>query len=194
MNKSIRRSGRLTPLILLALCLVLGYRLVGGEHELATPDTALPVGDGPRQAVSATAAAPYAMPPLSAFSETIRRPLFSTTRRYQNPDPALLAGAPVQAGSGEIVLVGIIIAGEDRIALVRRRNDSTLLRVVTGQEITGWSVEEILPTSAILRRGNVRETLVLEDKISVKARPGRSLKGPGKPNSVSPIVREKAGS
>ncbi len=193
MRNSTRRGGRLTPFVLLGLCLVLGYRLTG-EHGLAAPDTAFPVADGPSQAVSVATAAPYAIPPLAELSETVGRPLFSPTRRPPEPETTLPEETPVQATSGELTLVGVVIAGENRIALVRQRNDSKLLRVVTAQIIAGWSVEEILPTSAILRRGDVRETLVLEDKIVGKPRPARKANSSGNLKPAQPVVRAKAGS
>ncbi len=193
MKSSIRRGGRLTPFVLLGFCLVLGYRLTG-EHELAVPETAVPVGDGPSQAVSVATAAPYAIPPLAEFSETVRRPLFSSTRRPPEPESSLPDEAPVQASGDELILVGVVIAGENRIALVRQRNDSKLLRVVTAQEIAGWSVEEITPTSAILRRGDVRETLVLEDNIVGRARTARRLNREAIMKPAQPATRAKTGS
>ena len=110
-----------------------------------------------------------ATPPLSDYSELTERPLFSRTRRAvsgnsQEPPPQLIATTPV--GAPDFRLSAIVIAGEQRIALLQPLALAGGLaepqRLSPGEHYQDWEVLEVHPRSVILRRNGQRHTLALE--------------------------------
>lgn len=98
----------------------------------------------------------FAMPPLSAFSETVDRPLFSRTRR-----PAAHAGA--LPASSSFKLVAIVISAQDRHALLGFGQPRKIMRVAEEEDIGGWTVEAILPDKIIVRHADAREEVSAKD-------------------------------
>ena len=98
----------------------------------------------------ADAAFGFTMPPASAFSAVLARPLFSPTRR-----PGAQAGG--LATSSSFTLVAIIIAPQDRRALLGFGQPPKIVRVREGQDVGGWTVEAIRPNNVIVRHADVRE-------------------------------------
>ena len=58
-----------------------------------------------------------------------------------------------------LVLKGILIDGDTRIALIRPRNAGKIERVVEGQEIGGWTVTLIAPDHVVLERAGNEQRL-----------------------------------
>lgn len=107
-----------------------------------------------RGAADEPAAAPlrFVMPPAGSFAEITARPLFSPTRR-----PGLPAGK--LAASSSFTLVGTVISGGDRSAILGLGQSGKIVRVREGRQVEGWAVEAILPDRVIVRRGDVREAI-----------------------------------
>lgn len=144
------RSQRLL-LLLLALC----FGLAGVIYVEATePPLPLPADTAPRATATpdvAGAGRPsFSLPPLNAYAEVAARPLFTETRR---PAPGALAGDPASAN---FTLVGIIISGSDRHALMAHGQPPRTERIVEGQSVDGWTVESILSDRIVLRRVDTR--------------------------------------
>jgi hypothetical protein len=78
---------------------------------------------------------------------------------------ALTGGAPAAAeprspsGSADIVVKGIVIAGDVRFALLQ--DGAGRHKRARGQSIDGWVVEAIEPREVVLRRGDAVHTLAL---------------------------------
>ncbi|MGH6931635.1 MAG: hypothetical protein ACREEE_04295 [Dongiaceae bacterium] len=152
-----RRSRWLLPLVLLAVCGVLGAALydrlnrtgpVGGAN--ADPSTAAAAREPlPPESV-------FTMPPQDTYGAIIERPLFSPTRRPETG----ASFTPTDAGPEvTIKLIGVFITSTDRFALLKLDETAQSVRVSEGGEIAGWTVKEIHEFGAVLERDG--ETLEL---------------------------------
>jgi len=130
--------------------------LIGAELMLDVPSVD-PSATAEQAPPPVDAAAPnFTMPPPSAFSEVLARPLFSPARR-----PGAHAGG--LAPSSSLSLVAIIIAPQDRRALLGFGQPAKIVRVREGQDIGGWTVEAILPDKVIVRHADVHEEVKAKD-------------------------------
>jgi general secretion pathway protein N len=89
----------------------------------------------------------------------LQRPLFAETRR---PPPPEAAQDTLGAADG-FTLLGTIIAGDGKSALIRYGRPPKLARVGEGQAVEGWTVREILPDRVLLEHGAARRALKLVD-------------------------------
>lgn len=180
------RGGQtLLALLLLAGCAGLGWRLYG---EWRSPEgdgisASLPSSaDGDTAAAPAAADLTLALPPPEEFTIIAARPLFSPTRRPAPPAPpepppeaelapppepevATLpepAPEPAPPPTIDFTLVGIVIDGNERYALVERHADAKVVRLAEGGDIDGWFAVLIDPTRAVFRQGGTEEELVLK--------------------------------
>lgn len=172
-------TGRRARLLLLALCLGLCGVIfletrgdpIGAAAYATTPPPRKPASIRP-------APASFVMPPLRAYAEVTARPLFSRTRRPP------VASATATDASG-FTLIGIVISSSERHALVEHGRPPHLERIGEGQELEGWTAEQILPDRVVLRRGDTRVDLKAREKPRAPSSPRRA---PGPP-AVSPVVR-----
>jgi len=96
-------------------------------------------------------------PAEQAYPETGSRPLFSPTRR---PAPAQQATSTI--AKGQYVLQGVIIVGDQRVAMLREKAaNGRLYRVEKGREVNGVTVSEIEPERVTLRAGDDTEVIPL---------------------------------
>lgn len=155
MRDSLRRNPVLAVLGLLALALV-GVLAI----EVSTGGPTVP-SRASRKAMPAEA---KLLPPMvatapeQAYPETTARPLFSPTRR---PAPAAVAVAQPTMQRGQFVLLGVTMAGETRIAMLRERSSGRIHRAEKGREINGLKVAEIERESVTLAVGAENEVLSL---------------------------------
>jgi general secretion pathway protein N len=109
----------------------------------------------------ALAARPDDERPLSEFGETVRRPLFTATRRpYVPPDPIQKAPEPAPAEPSRpppnVRLIGVVIdAGKKRV-LLRTPEQPRGRWVEEGDTVDGWLVRSVAADAAIVALG--RET------------------------------------
>lgn len=107
---------------------------------------------------------PFVPPPPDSFTEIGERPLFVPTRRPFVPPPEAEAEAiPVEEPPPEPLLaelVGVVLAGQQRAALVQEQGAAGPRRLAIGQTVDGWRVEEVEAGRALFRRGD--EVQVLE--------------------------------
>ena len=181
MRDSLRRNPVLAVLGLLALALV-GVLAI----EVSTGGPTVP-SRASRKAMPAEA---KLLPPMvatapeQAYPETTARPLFSPTRR---PAPAAVAVAQPTMQRGQFVLLGVTMAGETRIAMLRERSSGRIHRAEKGREINGLKVAEIERESVTLAVGAENETLSLN--VQKPAAPG----APGQPGPApAPVVAAPA--
>lgn len=160
MTRVHRRRRRRTPLLLLLLCCAL-IALIYVEAE--RPDVEPPANAAvapPRPPAARAAEAPtFAMPPLSDYAEVLDRPLFSPTRRR----PPAAAGT-ADPRSSPFTLVGVVLSASGKHALIEHAQPHRLDRVVEGQELDGWTVEEIRLDRVVFRRGDTRIEVKPKDK------------------------------
>lgn len=116
----------------------------------------------------------FDMPPLAIYSEIAARPLFSPTRRPPPPEAAPEEPGGPAAGTDDLLLRGIAIAGDSRVALIERRATGELVRALEGQSVDGWRVATIAPGAVVLKgSGGDEHTLPVEKDSSPPAAAGR---------------------
>lgn len=162
--KSRSRSGGRPSTLLILVCLILGAVIslelsFGPLHPAASP-----VAPGPPKPAVLPAADPdFTLPPLDDFSEIVERPLFIPSRRPLSPESGSPGSGPGEAERRLFTLKGVVISADERMAVLQRRRNREVLRVVEGQRIDGWLVETIMPEGVVLRQGEVREEVELRD-------------------------------
>jgi len=148
--------------VLSAVCLGLSFAcawILLNPEELIIPEPSPAAADasGPK-----LAAPSFSMSPIAAFSEIAARPVFISARRpIPPPAPPAAAAAvpppppppPAPPPQLNMTLVGVMIGGEGRYALVRLGSAPTVTTVRQGEEISGWRVFLILPDRVVLRAG-----------------------------------------
>lgn len=141
----------------LGACAIVYHELVQDESAPVEPD-----GGGVAKlsdpAVKQTDA-PFALPPIENYAEVTMRPLFSATRRPAPPQ-AVPRGSLEPAS---LVLTGVILTSDGRMALVQEAKSPKPTRLKEGQEIQGWTVQSILPDRVVIHRGTVEQAVKLHD-------------------------------
>jgi hypothetical protein len=160
-RRTIARSFVAALLLACAAALVLVILDEIDGTPAATADAAAAPPSAPQSAPMAT------LKPLTAYAETVARPLFSPLRRA--PVPAPPAAAPGQISG--LVLTGIVGTEHDHRALVQRGRPGPTLRVAVGQEIEGWTVRAIGRDRIVLQHGSTEHELRLRDKEPGPGRP-----------------------
>ncbi len=101
--------------------------------------------------------------PLAAYDEIIQRPVFVASRR-----PALVPAANM-GQTGELLLldrypvVGVVIAGEQRLVLIRKAAGDTVSRIEQGAELDGWTLTEVSRERLVLEMGGSRKEVPLRN-------------------------------
>ena len=139
---------------LIILLILAGFQLWGQAIPAAKPS--MPAA--PEAALglpSAEDLPPFSLPPVERFSETLARPLFYEAR--QPPDPRVANGFDPQARSESIssedpILSAIVLSSDERFVLVKDPGKQDLRRVQKGEEVAGWSLDEIRNDSVLLRK------------------------------------------
>lgn len=116
--------------------------------------------------ITSTARNPIASLQLKALTETVERPLFSSSRR-----PPAKVAAPVkrrppppprkQVKRNTFKLLGVIGGGPRRIALLKDKRNGRHFRVEPGDQIDGWQVDRVGPSDVALSHLRQRVTLSL---------------------------------
>ena len=142
--------------VALMLAVAIGLEAVFGSSVTSALDSA-----GRKRAVPAEA---KLLPPLAAISpeqaypETAARPLFLPTRR---PAPEAPASAQGALQKGQYILQGVIIVGDNRIAMLREKSSGHIHRVEQGKEVNGIKVVAIERDNVTLASGSDEEKLPL---------------------------------
>jgi general secretion pathway protein N len=157
-----KRSGPalLLPLLVCSLLAAMVYLELESAPRLAA--AVAPGGDSMDVAPLPPAVA-YEPPPASTFDGVLARPLFSPSRRPPDDAPALAVEAAPVLAAFELELVGVLINGEERVALVRQPGVAVLLRLAPGAVAAGWTVESIEPDRVLFRSGTRLEEAQLRD-------------------------------
>ena len=122
---------RARPLALAAANIAVA--LLAAWPWLPRPAPAQPPATAPAEDTAPKLARPA---PFSDFAETSDRPLFSATRR---PVP----GAGMLGVDGRYRLIGLVIAGAARHALIAPAAGGRALELGEGEAVEGWTVTRI---------------------------------------------------
>lgn len=171
---SLRRNPLIVVLgvaaVALAAVLAAEVAFFGGERA----------GPAPKPAVAQEAKLLPPVPtvvPDQAYSETVARPIFVPTRR---PAPAVAVAAAPAFQRGQFTLHGVIVAGNNRTAMLREKSSGRVHRVEAGKEVNGIKVVQIEPTVVTLGMGEERETVALTVQ-----KPGGAPGAPGAPQAAA---------
>jgi general secretion pathway protein N len=164
--------------VLSALAIILAV-VIGVEGEFgASVDSVMRTGAAKRGMGADAKLLPalIAVAPEVAYPETAARPLFTPTRR---PAPEAPANAQSTFQKGQFVLQGVIVVGDNRVAMLREKSSGRVIRIERGHEVNGIKVTEIQPEAVTLAQGSEEERLTL----SVQKAP--ALPGVPPPAAVS---------
>jgi hypothetical protein len=114
------------------------------EPTASTPRAPTPV---PAAAAGQDAAEPAAVE--GAYADIAARPLFYPSRKPWMPPPP--PPAPVAAPAApppltNYALVGVVVSGDTRTALIRPPGARTTIMLAEGQDLAGWKLQEITRT------------------------------------------------
>lgn len=116
----------------------------------------------------------FQAPPLQNFSEIVARPLFSPGRRppvpnNAEPPPKIVAAPATVPTTGQFRVIGIIIEGDDRRALIKRAQRGEMIQVSEQEQIAGWTVVSIDPESVTFGQLHVTDVVLLRDNVMSQA-------------------------
>lgn len=187
-----RRSKSVILVFLVAICAVLAAKVYDEWRRLQQPVTL----DTAAVAAEDTTASPPLGPGLTvpdehSFAAIVERPLFSPSRRPAQAAPAPASGTAEASQAKaplDIALVGTIISGNERVALVETMGDGKIVQVRERGEVSGWIALLIEDGHVVFRRGKTEEELVLRyeqpvppDKIPPRIKP--AMQPAAQPNS-----------
>lgn len=101
--------------------------------------------------------------PLDGYGQAIQRPVFVASRR-----PAA-APAANPGHSGEVLLlerypvVGVVIAGQQRLVLIRKAAGDKVSRIEQGAELDGWTLTEVSRERLVLEKDGNRKRVSLQN-------------------------------
>jgi hypothetical protein len=213
---------RARTLIAAALCVstfaIAGYAFVGTGRS----------GESDGELKAVRAARPFApdeagdlftrrsVPPVTELAGVSQRPLFSPTRRPAEPAPpppapVAVTVPPPKIDTGQYRLMGVVIEGETRIAVLRAVKGNGVYRAGEGERIEEWTVVTIEPSAVTLRQGDVDDIIRLQDNDvpavrraagrppeagrnpAVAGQPGQVVPGAGVPRAAPPPARRVGG-
>jgi general secretion pathway protein N len=176
---------RLSQVVLIALCAsapAFAYT-ASGVNDAASPGIDNPGLDVTRHAMPppdvtakptetpTVSANPLWAIPLSAFTATRARPLFTPSRRP--PAPPVVASVPVAAPRPppppppvvpqhpNLTLVGTVAGENEGVAVFIDTTTRDMLRLRTGEGHNGWILQSVERSAVTLQKGEQTETLAL---------------------------------
>ena len=121
--------------------------------------------------------------PLSEYSQIIERPLFREDRRPFVPVETVVeenkrkGKSPVsRMKPDELLLLAVIITNETRIALIQSGRNKKIRKVIVGEVIDDWTLDDVQPGLISLKKGDEVKTLELLIKSSPKQSPSKSIR------------------
>jgi general secretion pathway protein N len=156
--------------VLSALAIILAV-VIGVEGEFgASVDSVVRAGAAKRGAGAEAKLLPalIAVAPEVAYPETAARPLFTPTRR---PAPEAPANAQSTFQKGQFVLQGVIVVGDNRVAMLREKSSGRVIRIERGREVNGIKVVDIQTETVTLAQGGEEEKLSLSVQKAAAAAP-----------------------
>ena len=110
----------------------------------------------------------FSLPTIETYEETLRRPLFSRSRRPA--DQPVVATA--SGGSLEATLIGIISSRAKSLVLLRLDATGEVVQLLEGDRLNGWSLVSVSEAEVVFKSGD--EELTLELAFETDLNPGES--------------------
>lgn len=99
----------------------------------------------------------FSLPAIETYEETLRRPLFSRSRRPA--DQSVVATA--SGGSLEATLIGIISSRAKSLVLLRLDATGEVVQLLEGDRLNGWSLVSVSEAEVVFKSGDEEMTLEL---------------------------------
>lgn len=166
MMAALRGPGRATAL-LAAICAVLAAVVV--VEAYTSPDMPTPPVTAPAAAEGEAVDLPgqvYEAKPPDSYAEIAARPVFSPSRRPQ-PADARNAGSGSKSGHDNLMLAGVIMGANKRLAMIETKKTPSVVVVREGQIVEGWTVETIQPEKVVISQGVEAFELLLDDRLKM---------------------------
>jgi general secretion pathway protein N len=153
-----RTTSSFLPLWLAVLCVGLGWIAFERLQSPAPSDLQAALSPaGSTAEIDVEIPGDFVLPPIETYAAITERPLFTRSRR----PPSEEAPIPV-AATLDLELTGVIISGEERIALLRDTETGVLMRLSVGDQVQGWFLTGIETEQVELQSDGRSVTIVLD--------------------------------
>jgi hypothetical protein len=147
---------------LIALCAALGAALI---YELFAPlrEYRPPAADNTHAAYAVALPAMYTPPAFEAFANIDEKSVFNPLRTPIVTDSGGTATAAGDALPSDLALIGVILDGPVKMALLRSSASPLAVSVPEGGVFEGWQVSSVLPDKVVFAAHGDRQELQLSD-------------------------------
>lgn len=151
-----RKSKILLPLLLLLVCGALGWVILG---QLKTRPQGEANADGVGMAANPVPQLPaelhFNLPPIEDLHAVLERPIFSPNRRPPAPEAVALPALR----SFDFALKGIVVDGDERVAVFLPKDNGKAMLLREGDTAAGWTLLRIEVDHVVLSRGDAETVL-----------------------------------
>lgn len=157
MTTILRRRPFIAGLLVVAtaLAVLLAFEIGDASRSRIPTGPSKPSAPAPAKLLPGLAA----IAPEQAYPETVARPLFTPTRR---PAPPQAVAAAAAFNRGQFQLLGVIIAGNSKTAMLREKASGKIHRVEQGREVNGIKVASIERETVTLAQGGETEVVPMQ--------------------------------
>ena len=110
---------------------------------------------------------------VQAYAAIADRPLFSPTRKPTKRPPPPVQAKTNRQSLTNIVLTGVLISPEKRVALIRSAQSPKLQSLNEGQRVGGWRLDKVLHDRVVLSAGDDTAEISIWDKSKGRGSGGR---------------------
>jgi general secretion pathway protein N len=138
-----------------ALAVLLAFEIGDASRSRIPTGASKPAAPAPAKLLPGT----VAVAPDQAYPETVARPLFIPTRRPAPPQAVVTAPTFVR---GQFQLLGVIIAGNSKTAMLREKASGKIHRVEQGRDLNGIKISSIERDTVTLAQGGESEVVAMQ--------------------------------
>lgn len=147
---------------LVALCLLLAG-VIAVEAQRAAPAPARAVRQDPALVpAAALAGSRFAFAGLEGYSAILERPPFHPSRRPGLVQAKAAAAAAPAAAQSELLLSGVLIMSDRKLALLQHAGSQDIIRLQVGATLDDWVLMDVAEDRVMLRKGALRRELRLQ--------------------------------
>ena len=152
-----RRDSKIRlPFLLLVICAVLAWTIFRQlEIEPQLEANAYGTNEAPKTVPELPPEIHFNAPPIEDLQAVLERPVFAPNRRSPSE---VVAEAPVPK-TFDFALKGIVIDGDERIAVFLPNAKGKVVRLREGDQMQGWTLMQVEVDHVVLARGD-RETVL----------------------------------
>lgn len=137
------------------------------EVPAAVSPEASIVASAPDEAAQLGDTRTFSPRPIETYAGIEARPLFMSSRRPQPPSAPAAGG---QSGHDSLMLAGVILMRDKRIAMIETKRTAGVAVVHEGESVEGWRVDEIAADRVVISQNADVFELLLDDKLKAPRR------------------------